>query len=72
MKLSHTLLAGIAAASLAATPAIAQNSRASAPTEDTSEIGGGTPFLAIAGVILVVALAALAAFGDDDDNPVSA
>lgn len=70
MKLSHQLLAGLAAASLAATPALAET-RASAPTEDASEMGGGGAWIAIAGVILVVALAALAAF-DDDDVPISA
>lgn len=72
MKISHTLWAGLAAASLAATPALAETNRASAPTEDASEMGGSGAWIAIAGVILVVALAALAAFDDDDDIPISA
>lgn len=72
MKISHRLLAGLAAASLAATPALAETNRAAAPAEDTSEIGGGASWLAIGGMILVIALAAIAAFGDDDEFPVSA
>ena len=65
-------MVALAATSLAATPALAQSSRTSASTEECSELGGDGSMIAIAGVILVVVLAALAAFGDDDDEPLSA
>lgn len=71
MKTFKILMAGLGAASLAvASSASAAPVRASADTAEESNAMGGN-WVAIIGVLLVVALAAIAAFGDDDESPVS-
>ena len=69
MKLIRNALVGIAGISLAASPVLAAPSdRGSEAVTESSEMGG--TWVGILGVALVVALAAIAAFGGDDD-PVS-
>lgn len=66
MKHAKYLLAGVAAASLAATPALAApTARASAPAEKANGIEGGALF-AVIGVIAVIALGVVAATNGDD------
>lgn len=70
MTLLKKTLAGLAVASLAISPAVAApTDRGSPAVEDANAMGGD--WLGILGAILVVALAAFAAFGDDDDEAVS-
>jgi hypothetical protein len=72
MKIVKNILAGVAVATLVASPAVAAPSaRASQGAEETSEMGGGGNLVGIIGALLVVALAAVAAFGGGDDEPVS-
>lgn len=71
MKVMKNVLAGLAVATLVASPAVAAPSaRASQGAEQFSDMGGGN-WVGIIGAILVVALAAVAAFGGGEDDPVS-
>lgn len=71
MKIVKNILAGVAVATLVASPAVAApTARASQGAEETSEMGGGN-WVGILGALLVVALAAVAAFGGGNDDPVS-
>ncbi|EAQ29258.1 hypothetical protein NAP1_00760 [Erythrobacter sp. NAP1] len=69
----RTLALATAAASLAASPAIAQVAfeRASAPVEGESEVAAGAPtlLLGLLGAAAVVGI--VVAASDDDDDPVS-
>lgn len=70
MKYTRYIAAGMAAASLAAAPALAQPAeRASAPAKNTNGMESGG-IIAIVGVIAVVALGVIAAT-NGDDTPVS-
>ena len=70
MNISKKIAAGIAAASLVATPVMAQAApRASAPMDEESELAGnGLIWFGIAAAIAVVVLAVIAASDDDDDS----
>lgn len=63
-------IAALAALSLAATPAVAQPGRTSAPVEQTESLGGGIGLAWIAAALMVVA-AIVILTGDDDEGPVS-
>ncbi len=71
MKIIGKTLTTFAGAMLAVSPVMAAPvERASQSAEEANEMGGGA-WLGIIGAALVVALAAIAAFDDNGDNPVS-
>lgn len=70
MKVLKSALVGLAGASLLMAPAASAAPVRNAESANEANSLGGS-WLAIIGVALVVALAAIAAFGDDDDKPTS-
>ena len=68
MSLTRTMLSGLATAALATAPVMAQASRAAAPADETSDLGGEGAWIAIVGVIAVVVLAVIAATNDDEES----
>ncbi|MCT2559357.1 hypothetical protein N0B51_10240 [Tsuneonella sp. YG55] len=70
MKYIRRMLAGLVGASIVMSPAYAAPAtRSSEAAEESSSLSSGT-WIGIIGALLVVALAAIAAF-DDNDEPVS-
>ena len=63
-------IAALAAASLAATPAVAQAGRAPAPVDEAESLGGGNTVAWIFALVMAVG-AVLILLDDDDDAPVS-
>lgn len=63
----RTVVAAAAALGLAASPAIAQSERSSAPTGETDEFRGGSSLvLAILAIAAIIAGIIIAVDGDDD------
>jgi len=66
-------IAAIAAASLAATPALAESTRQAAPIEDSDALAGGGGIAVAWAMAAVLVVGVILALVDDDDNdfPVS-
>ena len=66
-----TVLFGAAAASLAATPIVAQAARTAAPVDGESELAAGamTPFLVLAVIAAVIFAGATIANDDEPSSP---
>ena len=69
MTIMKNMVAGLAAAAMISTPALAQVERAGAPAQDSEEAFGGGVMIPI--LIFAAAIATILVVAADDDIPVS-